>query len=45
MENPQGGNMEKFRKTGSRDPEGPGELKGGLQKQVNQNIRPEVMSS
>lgn len=32
--------MEKIRKTGSRDPEVPGELKNDLQKFVNQNIRP-----
>jgi hypothetical protein len=45
MKNPQGGLVEKIRASGSRDPEGPGELKDGLQKQVNQNIRTKVISS
>jgi len=45
MKNPQGGFIKKIGVSGSRDPEGPGELKGGLQKQVNQNIRTEVISS
>lgn len=45
MKNPQGGFVEKIGETGSRDPEVPDELKNGLQKQVNQNIRPKVVSS